>query len=93
MSEVIRFLESMGRNPAITAGEYAASVAALEADDAQKEALLLRDATSLNDLLGGRVGQMMMSQYAPLEEPQRRDDDQEGDAPSQDPTPDSDEVN
>jgi hypothetical protein len=92
MSEVIRFLESMGRNPAITAGEFAANVAALAADDAQKEALLLRDATSLNDLLGGRAGQMMMSQYAPLEEPQRRDDDQEGE-PSQDPTPDSDEVN
>jgi hypothetical protein len=25
MSEVIRFLESMGRNPAITAGEFPAS--------------------------------------------------------------------
>lgn len=92
MSEVIRFLESMGRNPAITAGEFAASVAALEVDDAHKQALLQRDAISLNDLLGGRE-RMMLSQWAPDSEPQRKDDDQEGDEPSQDPTPDSDEVN
>jgi hypothetical protein len=92
MSEVIRFLESMGRNPAVTAGEFAASVAALEVDDAHKQALLQRDATSLNDLLGGRE-RMMLAQWAPDSEPQRKDDDQEGDVPSQDPTPDSDEVN
>lgn len=92
MSEVIRFLESMGRNPAITAGEFAASVAALEVDDAHKQALLQRDANSLNDLLGGRE-RMMLAQWAPDSEPQRKDDDQEGDVPSQDPTPDSDEVN
>lgn len=92
MSEVIRFLESMGRNPAITAGEFAASVAALEVDDAHKQALLQRDAISLNDLLGGRE-RMMLAQWAPDSEPQRKDDNQEGEEPSQDPTPDSDEVN
>lgn len=92
MSEVIRFLESMGRNPAMTAGEFAANVAALDADDAHKQALLQRDGISLNDLLGGRE-RMMLSQWAPDSEPQRKDDDQEGGEPSQDPTPDSDEVN
>lgn len=92
MSEVIRFLESMGRNPAMTAGEFAANVSALEADDAQKQALLDRDHSMLNRLLGGRMELMMLTQYSP-ESPERRDDDQQGDEPSQDPTPDSDEVN
>jgi hypothetical protein len=93
MSEVIRFLESMGRNPAMTAGEFAAGVAALGVDDAQKQALMQRDVAWLNDLLGGRAERMMLSQWAPENEPLRRDDDQEGEQPSQDPTPDSDEVN
>lgn len=93
MSEVIRFLESMGRNPAMSPAQFAASVSMLQADDALKQALLKGNAASLNDLLGGRAAPMMMSQYAPLEEPQRRDDDQEGEEPSQDPTPDSEQAN
>ncbi len=53
MSNVIRFLESMGTQQ-LSAVDYAASVAALEVDSLQKQALLNRDQAALSDLLGGR---------------------------------------
>jgi hypothetical protein len=53
VSSVIRFLEEMGRRPAMSAGAYAASVGALDADNAQRRALLDRDAKALGDMLGG----------------------------------------
>jgi hypothetical protein len=85
MTDVIRFLESMGSNPALTnltATEYAAAVAALDADQAQKQALLDRDHAALNRLLGGR-SKMYCSQYParedqpldPQQEPEPQDDD------------------
>lgn len=57
MSNVIQFLEALGSNPSMTrlsAGDYAATVAALDADEAQRQALIARDHAALNDLLGGR---------------------------------------
>jgi hypothetical protein len=54
MSNVIRFLEDMGGRPALTAAEYAANVAALDAGTPQKRALLDRDPDALNGLLSGR---------------------------------------
>ena len=53
MSNVIRFLEAMGSQQ-LSSAEYAASVAALEVDASQRQALLKRDQAGLNDLLGGR---------------------------------------
>jgi hypothetical protein len=92
MTDVIRFLESMGSNPALanlSATEYAAAVAALDADQMQKQALLDRDHTALNRLLGGR-DKMYCSQYParedqplePQQEPEPRDDEDKED-PSQ----------
>ena len=57
MSNVIAFLEALGKNPALAEAsneDYAAAVDALGLDDAPRQALLARDATALNDLLGGR---------------------------------------
>lgn len=59
MSKVIQFLEVLGNNPPMnnmSLGEYASSVAALDANDAQRQALMDRDHSKLNDLLGGREG-------------------------------------
>jgi hypothetical protein len=53
MSNVIRFLETMGRKP-ISPADYAATVAALEIEAPQRKALLDRDQGALNELLDGR---------------------------------------
>ena len=53
MSNIIRFLETMGSKP-ISAADYAATVAALEVGAPQRKALLDRDQDALNELLGGR---------------------------------------
>ena len=53
MSNVIRFLETMGRKP-ISPADYAATVAALEIGAPQRKALLDRDQDALNELLDGR---------------------------------------
>jgi hypothetical protein len=53
MSNIIRFLETMGSKP-ISPADYAATVAALEVGAPQRKALLDRDHAALNDLLGGR---------------------------------------
>ena len=53
MSNVIQFLETIGRSP-VSAREYAASVNALDVDAAQQQALMRRDQATLNALLGGR---------------------------------------
>lgn len=78
MSNVIQFLESLGRNPAndLSPADYAAAVAVLDIDDTQRQALLDRDHAALNDLLGGRAKVYCL--VAPAEnEPQ--DDQQESD--------------
>ena len=53
MSNVIRFLETMGRKP-ISPADYAATIAALEIEAPQRKALLDRDQGALNELLDGR---------------------------------------
>lgn len=83
MSNVIQFLESLGRNPAngLSPADYAAAVAVLEIDDAQRQALLDRDHAALNGLLGGRA--KMYCLVAPAEnEPQ--DDQRESDDDGED---------
>lgn len=55
MSNVIQFLESMGSRPAPSAAEYAAIVAGLEINEAQRKALLDADHAALNELLDGRA--------------------------------------
>lgn len=53
MSNVIRFLETIGRTP-MSPLEYAASVSSLNVDSAQQQALLSCDHVTLSALLGGR---------------------------------------
>ncbi|MBB5208451.1 hypothetical protein [Chiayiivirga flava] len=73
MSNIIGFLESIGRTR-LSEAQYAAAVATLDIDAAQRDALLRRDAGALNDLLGGRATQMMMMLF-PVEEPRKQDDE------------------
>lgn len=93
MSNVIVFLESLGRNPALATAsgdEYAAAVDALGLDDAPRQALLDRDPAALNALLGGRL--KMMCLLFPADGDEKKDgDEQEGDAdqPLQDDPPPS----
>jgi hypothetical protein len=74
VSNIIQFLEAMGSQQ-LTASEYAATVAALELDPQQRQALLDRDHAALNDLLGGRA-KMFFGILAPNEEPLRREDEE-----------------
>jgi len=67
MSDAIRFLEALGRRP-LPAADYAARVAALDVDEAQRHALLRRDPAALNALLGGRRT-LMFAILAPEEAP------------------------
>lgn len=55
MSNVIRFLETLGSNQALSAADYAANVAALKVDAAERKALLDRNHQELNDLSQGRA--------------------------------------
>jgi hypothetical protein len=84
MSNVIRFLESMGSDPSLarlSATDYANVVAALDVDEAQRQALHDRNATALNDLLGGRH-KMYCAQFPGKEDqPAKRDDEPEEDKP------------
>jgi hypothetical protein len=77
MSNVIAFLESMGRDATIkpTGSEYVAAVESLGLDDAPHQALLARDAGALGDLLGGRT--KMICALFPADDDNKKDDDQE----------------
>jgi hypothetical protein len=66
MSNVIRFLESVGSKP-LTAAEYAATVAVLNVEDSERKALFDCDREALSDLLGGR-SKMYCVVVAPDEE-------------------------
>lgn len=55
MSRVIQFLEGAGKNPALAPIDYDAAVAALDVDEAQREALAARDGAALGELLHGRT--------------------------------------
>lgn len=80
MSNAIRFLETLGQNPALPTDQLQALIDGLDVDPAQREALRQGDSAALNELIGGRA-KMMCLIIAPGDEPQ------EGDAPV---SPDSD---
>ena len=87
MSNVIQFLEKMGKDPAMAKldqDEYAAAVDALGLDDAPRRALLDRDADSLNGLLGGRHKMVCMLFPADGDDNKKDDDQEDGDQPDQD---------
>ena len=82
MSNVIQFLESMGANAAmarITASDYEAAVAALDADAASREALCLRDHSKLNGLLNGRSIMMCVVAAPEEKQPEQEESPSEGD--------------
>lgn len=75
MSNVIRFLESMGADAAMarmTAADYEAAIAMLDADEPSRRALSLRDHSKLNGLLNGRPI-MMCVVAAPVDKPEQED--------------------
>ncbi len=81
MSNVIQFLESMGKNAALgnmSPEEFTAAVKALGVDDVAQHALLHRDHAALSNSLGGRIKMMMV--LVPAEddegEGKQNDDDQ-----------------
>lgn len=88
MSNVVQFIERLGMDPkCLSAAEYAASVAALDVDEAQRRALLDRDPHALSALLGGR-GTMMCVVW-PADEPAPQDDQPDGDQPAEDVPPEA----
>ncbi len=89
MSNVIAFLEKMGNNAALAQQapqDYAAAVQALDVDHASRQALLDRDPSALNALLGGRLKMMCFLLPADGEEPQKDEQtpDGDGETPGQD---------
>ncbi len=90
MSNALRFLEAMGGNPAtcrMTPSDYAAAVASTDLDAASQQALLARDHEALNRILGGRE-KMMCLIWQPEQEPERKEDQEEREAPEQETPPD-----
>lgn len=90
MSNALRFLEAMGGDPAIgrlPPSGYASAVASLEVDAALQQALLARDRDALTGLLGGRE-KMMCLIWQPEREPERREDQDEPEAPEEETPPD-----
>ena len=76
MSNVIQFLETMGRQPALSPADYAATVAALDFEPAQQQALLASDVSALNSLLEGRSKMFFMvatPERAPSDAPDQDD--------------------
>jgi hypothetical protein len=87
MSNVIRFLESMGANAAmarISISDYEAAIAGLNADDDQRDSLLRGDARKLGDLLNGR-DTLLCLVFSPSEEEEKQAPDQEGETPEEEP--------
>ncbi len=83
MSNVIRFLESMGNDSSfarLSPAEYAATVALLDVGDSQQRALLDRNHVALNDLLGGRH-KVLFAVFAPDDDEKKDDERRENDEP------------
>lgn len=94
MSQIIGFLEEMGRNPAfgcIQDAGYMAAVSSLQVTHAERRALLTRDHAALNDLLGGRQRMMCVVWQPPDESEHRQEDDEGADAPEMPPSPEKEE--
>ncbi len=76
---VIRFLETMGGDAAMSGlsySAYASAVSALSADDRTTNALLSRDAKILAGILGGRDS-MTCAIFVPEEQSEAQEDVQE----------------
>ena len=78
MSNVIRFLESLGRDAATTPEAYARAVRGLDVDPEVRDALLRRDRAALDRLLGARHTVMIVLVPAEDDEPKDEpgDDDE-----------------
>ena len=86
MSNAIRFLESIGASASFqAAADYAARVAALEIEPAQKAALLDRDVASLAHLLDARPTMfcMILAPDEGKEDPSREQSDEQTDGDEQ----------
>lgn len=82
MSNVIQFLESMGKDATLadmSPEDYIAAVNALAVDDMAQHALVNRDQDALNHLLGGRMKMMMVLVPAEDDDGEGKDDDKDGD--------------
>lgn len=82
MSNAIRFLESIGASASLqAAADYAAAVAALDAEPAQKSALLDRDVAALAHLLDARPTMfcMILAPDEGKEDPSREQSDEQTD--------------
>lgn len=89
MSNVIRFLESMGGNAAtarMSMADYQAAVAALELDEDQRDSLASRDQRKLGDSLNGR-NKMFCMIFSPEEKESPESPEQEDDRESPDDSP------
>ena len=71
MSNVIQFLETLGRRPPMAGADYTAAVAGLGLNTEQANALLSRDALQLGKALDGRP--TMLCAIAMPEEDEPRD--------------------
>jgi hypothetical protein len=85
MSDVIRFLETLGGQSRVAAGsvDLSSMIASLDIDANQRQALLDMDHAALSDLLGGRRI-LRCSIFSPDEEPVRPDGDVPVDEPGED---------
>lgn len=87
MSDVIRFLENLGRNPLpLGEGAFTAAVMAADLSPESKRALLQRDIEALNREVGGR-GFMLCLIYQPDndDQPGREEPDDTEETPDQQP--------
>ena len=87
MSNVIRFLESMGANAAMarmSVIDYEAAIAALNAEESQRDSLRRGDANRLGDQLNGRDTLLCLI-FSPSEEEERKAPDQEGESSDEEP--------
>jgi hypothetical protein len=92
MSNIIQFLESMGKDAALgnmSPEEFSKAVKALSVDDVAKHALLNRDQNALNDSVGAYKKMMML--LLPAEdddqgEGEKKDNDKDDDQAPKEPT-------
>lgn len=85
MSNVVRFLDSLGRQPRLNAGAYAAAVAQVDTGEAQRNALLAADIDALAASLNARAT-MCCAVFEPSRQPDR---DPDADSPDHDADRDS----
>ncbi|MDQ3269506.1 MAG: hypothetical protein M3Q11_04860 [Pseudomonadota bacterium] len=82
MSEVIQFLDAIGRNPSPSPAGFAAAVGMLQIDADQKQALLDRDQLALAALLHARPKMYCYINAPGNDDPEPMQDD-DGDVPEQ----------